>query len=728
MGEIVRVLKWRLDLDSAGMADGIEKAATSAEKLAKASTEIGEKGAAGLKKTTAAAKETETAFEGMGLEAKQVEMYLGRLEKGAGSPLVLQRNAELAQAALSVLATKASAAGTALDSAFSGRVEAAIAGAKEQAAGMNAELEKMGGQTPTKLDKVIVALEKTESSAAGAWAAIEKMGQEGAAAATALAKMEKAADSPRELARAAALAEMAMNELRTSIDRASASGVKIGSEIGGAMTQAAAKIEAANVRAAKMRDTMGDMKTRGDLAAKGMEATAGAAGSLEGMLGRLNDTGGTTAQSFAKVGFAVVSVGAAFEMGYNQGEKLRKGLTALGVPLPDLSDKFAKLVMGIDEMVRGYERAELVENAAVKRAREIIAAKDKQAKAEQAAAEAIQKAIPGWEAAKSQQAGIANAIKLASEALEQVTKAGGDWRAEVEANQAPLAELVKRIEAKKIALDSLPEPLRAAIDYLKQMQSAGQEAAVGIDALNGALSKIGKDGVAESIAAVAAALTSIKEAGGSVGDAVTGNIDALMRLRTAAEGNYETLQKFRTEVMDQIPAYQATAIASQQYAGTLEEITAQTAAYEAARRAANEADLDAGARMAEFKQHAADMARSIDTIGEAWVKATGQAAGFTVEVRRATKEVQESTPEFDAFIESLATVSDEYERMIPYVGALIAQLESGQISTDQFRKAIEGLQVGFMQIQGVSGQMFGDLDSLWAKLNGLLNEFTRKGK
>jgi hypothetical protein len=33
-----------------------------------------------------------------------------------------------------------------------------------------------------------------------------------------------------------------------------------------------------------------------------------------------------------------------------------------------------------------------------------------------------------------------------------------------------------------------------------------------------------------------------------------------------------------------------------------------------------------------------------------------------------------------------------------------------------------------MQIQGVSGQMFGDLDSLWAKLTAILNEFTRKGK
>jgi len=478
VGEIVRVLKWRLDLDAAGMADGIEKAATSAERLAKSTAEIGEKGGSGLKKVSAAAKETETAFEGMGLEAKQVEMYLGRLEKGAGSPLVLQRNAELAQAALSVLATKAEAAGSALDSAFTGRVEEAIRGAKEQAAGMNAELEKMGGQTPTKLDKVITALEKTESSAAGAWAAIEKMGQEGAAAAAALAKMEAAADSPRELQRNAALAEMAMNELRQSIDRATASGAKIGSDLGGAMSAAAAKIEAANNRAAKMRDTLGDMKTRGDLAAKGMEATAGAAGSLEGMLGRLNDTGGASAQTFAKVGFAVVSVGAAFEMGYNQGEKLRAGLTALGVQLPDLSAKTGAVVVAIESMVRGYEEAELVESAAMSRARQIIALREQQARAEQALAAAMSKSGLVWKDANAEREAVIAKLNAAEFALARVAKSEAAWTEAVKVNTPELQKLRKEAEEHGIALDKLaPRTAAAAAESDKYATSAKNAAA-----------------------------------------------------------------------------------------------------------------------------------------------------------------------------------------------------------------------------------------------------------
>lgn len=727
MGEIVRVLKWRLDVDAEGMASGIDKAATSAERLQKATAEVGEKGAAGLKKVSTAAAETEVAFEGMGLEAKQVEMYLGRLEKGSGSPLVLQRNAELAQAALAVLASKAEAAGTALDSAFTGRVETAIAGAKEQAAGMNAELEKMGGQTPTKLDKVIVALEKTEQSAAGAWSAIERMGQEGAAAAAALAKLDKASDSPRELARAAALADMEMQQLRAAIDRAAASGEKMSAALAGAMTSAETKIEAANVRAAKLRDTMGDMKTKGDLAAKGFEAAAGAAGSFEGMLGRLNDTGGKNAQVFAKVGFAVVAAGAAFEMGYAQGEKLRSGLVALGVPLPDLSDKFASLTLKIEETIRGYQKSELVENAAVKRAREIIAAKEAQAKAENAAEVAMEKALPGFKSTVDRQNELKNAIGAASQAFEKMTAAGYDWRKEVEANQQPLAELAKRIEAGKVALADLPTPLRDAIEYLKQLQGASQEAGTGVDALSMALSNIGRGDVIAAIEAVAKALAKIRAEGGSVGDAVAANAAAFQQMREEAEKNGDALQKFRTDIMDQIPAYQATALTAGDYAKSVDEINAAWERAAEARRRMNEEDIAASIAMSQMKDQASQMVYAIDSIGEAYQRATGQCAGFTTEVRRGRKEVVEADPEWTKFIDSLAGVSDEYERMIPWVGALIAQLEQGNITGAEFQKQIEAWRTGFIQLQGVSGAMFGDIDTLFNRLNHLMNEFTRGG-
>ena len=554
MGEIVRVLKWRLDVDSAGMADGVDKAAASAERFAKAAAEAGEKGTAGLKKVETAAGETETAFQGLEYEAQQVEMYVGRLEKGAGSPLVLKRNAELAEAAFNTLAASAQKAGQVIPEAFADRAAAAIEKATTQSRRMNEELDKLGGQTPTKLDKVIVALEKTQESAADSWAALRKMGEEGERAATALQRMEKASDSPRELQRTAALAEMEMNKLREAIDRARSSGQRIGADVGGAMDKAATGIRSANVRAAEMRDTLGDMKTRGDLAAKGFEATAGAAGSFEGILSRVIDTGGKTEQMMAKGAFAVLSLGAAFKMGHSAGEELRTTLQELGVPLPDLSNKVANLATGLDRWIRGLKDAELVENTAVKRAREIIAAKEAQAKAENAAELAMEKALPGFKSTTDRQNELKAAIGAAAKAFEQITKAGLDWRKEVEANQAPLADLAKRIEEGKIKVSELPGPLRDAIEYLKQLQNATKDAGTGFDALTAAMANIGKGGVIESINAVAAALAQIRAEGGSVGDAVAANAAAFQRLRDEAEKSGDTLTKFRQEVMDQMPA------------------------------------------------------------------------------------------------------------------------------------------------------------------------------
>ncbi|HAM57988.1 MAG TPA: hypothetical protein DCQ64_22270 [Candidatus Rokubacteria bacterium] len=567
----------------------------------------------------------------------------------------------------------------------------------------------------------------------------------------AMKKLASAPDTAAALARAVAKAKVEIDDLRASLEKTPASAAKIGA-INEALAKAEQAMQRSIVRAGKLGEAQGAVNQQLGLTAKGAESLGGAFGSLDGIMGKMASSSSVASQNIAKVGFSVMAAGQAFEFGYGQGEKFREVLVALGVPVPNLSNGLATAAVNVEKFARGtqdtlsaskvlggsftemalklalvaagYGKVAESENASIARAREIIAAKQKLAAAEQDAANAIQKAIPGWESMKSQQSGIASAVKAASDALVQITKSGGDWRKEVEANQKPLADLVKRIEDKKVALSDLPEPLRDAIEYLKQLQGATVGAASGLDALGKAMQGIGKGGASESIGAVAAALAQIKAEGGSVGDAVAANATGFQKLRTAAEGSYETLQKFRTEVMDQMPAYQATEIAGQKYAGTIEAIAAETAAYEAARRAANQADLDAGEQMAAFKIHAAEMAYSIDSIGDAWGRATGHAAGFTVEVRHATKAVEEADPEFTAYIESLASVSDEYERMTPYVGALIADLEAGRIAPEEFAAAIDGLRVAFMQIQGVSGQMFGDIESLFNRLRELVNEFT----
>ena len=127
--------------------------------------------------------------------------------------------------------------------------------------------------------------------------------------------------------------------------------------------------------------------------------------------------------------------------------------------------------------------------------------------------------------------------------------------------------------------------------------------------------------------------------------------------------------------------------------------------------------------MERMRDEATQVAYAVDTIGEAWERATGQAAGFTTEVRTATKAVQEADPEFTAFVESLAGVSDEYERMIPYIGSLIADLEKGTITIPQFNEALAQMRAGFIQIQGMSGHMFGDLETEFNKLQKIINDF-----
>jgi len=596
MGEIVRVLKWRLDLDSAGMAEGVEKAATSAERLAKAASEVGDKGSAGLKKTTAAAKETETAFEGMGLEAKQVEMYLGRLEKGAGSPLVLQRNAELAGAAMAVLAAKSEAAGTALDSAFTGRVETAIAGAKEQAAGMNAELEKMGGQTATKLDKVITALEQVAGSAGDAYAAFEKLGAEGEAVANALRKMDAAKDSPRELQRNAALAEMAMNELKVAIDKAKASGVSFGPAVGTSVTTATAKITAANERAAKLRDTLGDMKTRGDLAAKGMEATAGAAGSLDGMLSRLIDTGGKTEQSLAKVGFSVLAISAAAKMGYSEGEKLRAVLVELGVPLPNLSDRigdvvahltnfgeqsnvFQRISTGLATQLvntahavglvgRSYAELGPPEAAAMARAREMLALKEAQARGEYALNAALAKGGLVWNDVFLSQDKWLLRVADAEKKLAEAKLSQEEYDKVLKENAKSLKELGDGEDRFNIVLQEIAPRVAAAIVALDGMSGAHEKGAAAA----------GKHAVAEKAAVdgmvkgetVRAKVTD----GMEHGEAVTIRTnEAINEQEAAYEGSARAADDAANATRDHTTAVQVAETAAQGWGDNIDNVT-----------------------------------------------------------------------------------------------------------------------------------------------------------
>lgn len=383
MAEIVRLLKWRAEWDGADLIAGTEKAAAAGERLQKAIQEVGDVGAPALKKTSAAAKETDEAFEGLGIEAKQVEMYLGRLEKGSGSPLVLQRNAELAAAAMNVMTQAAARAGQEIPTAFSGRVATAIETAKTQAAGMNAELEKMGGQTPTKLDKVIVALEQTNTSSANA------------------------AASMRQLAEAA-----------SAIERS-----------GGATLGLATATEKTAASAATAATSVGGLKDQTMGFAKSTMAASGAVGPFGEILEKLGASGSGAASKLASVAFQGVAVGAALKLGYDAGTKFNQFLEQHGNYLAKAIDGTVNWVSGLKSEQELLSALPIAVNSAI-RAKQILAQETGATLTE------LEREMGGWKSLDEVRRKAIEQAGLISQRYTQLKTAGKDWRAEMEL-QAP---------------------------------------------------------------------------------------------------------------------------------------------------------------------------------------------------------------------------------------------------------------------------------------------------
>lgn len=478
---------------------------------------------------------------------------------------------------------------------------------------------------------------------------------------------------------------------------------------------------------------MKGLKDNTDGVAKGMMAASGAVGPFGEILEKLKVSSDTTTGKLAGLAFEAVAIGGAFKIGYDAGTKFNEFLQNHGNYLEKAIDKVTSLgsaYAGMKANMTGLAADIDLENAALtehtKSLLAQIVARAAARKATEEADAAIKAALPGWKSAADQQKELNTTIENTARKFADLQKNGADWKKEVEANQEPLTQFVETLNAQKVAIETLPEPLQQAIKYLQELKAAAEGAggaASGIEKLKAAIEGLGSAGTADSIKSIAEALATIRAEGGNTGDAFASNIDAMRELREQAKGSYDTLDAFRKQILDQIPAYQAMALVNEDYVGALDKMDAAYARIAEARRAANEADIEALANMERMEAQARSMTTSIDTIGEAWYRATGQVAGFTVEVRTATKAVEETNPQFDLMIEELAKVSDEYGRMVPWMGALIAQLEKGTISVEEFLVQIDAMNRGFLQIQGMSGNMFGDIGSEVARLTKIINDF-----
>lgn len=298
----------------------------------------------------------------------------------------------------------------------------------------------------------------------------------------ALAKLAKAPDTPMALARATAKVKLEVDELRAALEKTPASADKM-KAISAALAQADSAMQKSIARAGKLGEAQEEVKQKMGLTAKGAESLGNSFGSLDGIMGKMADSSSGVSQGLAKIGFSVMAASAAFEFGYSTGTKFRSALTAMGVTLPDLSDKMGAVVVALESTVRGYKEAELVETAAVARARQIIALREQQAKAEQGLANAMAKSGLVWKDANAEREAVIAKLNAAEFALARVAKSEAAWTEAVKVNTPELQKLRKEAEEHGIALDKLaPRTAAAAAESDKYATSAKGAAAATRDA------------------------------------------------------------------------------------------------------------------------------------------------------------------------------------------------------------------------------------------------------
>ena len=198
------------------------------------------------------------------------------------------------------------------------KAEAALSGSKTRLAQFKTALDEVGVAGQEAGAKVAAGVAKAEPKLTEVQVAAKKLEVE-------LEALGKA-DTARGLAQGSARAKVALDDLEEAAKTAGVSVDKFGVNV----KDAEGKINAAAGKAGSLRDAMGDMTTRGNLAAQGMEAMAGKAGSLDGVLSMVKDTGGKTSGIIADLGFSALAAEGAFKLLKTAADGIVEGSKAIG--------------------------------------------------------------------------------------------------------------------------------------------------------------------------------------------------------------------------------------------------------------------------------------------------------------------------------------------------------------------------------------------------------------
>lgn len=303
----------------------------------------------------------------------------------------------------------------------------------------------------------------------------------------AIEKLSRAPDTPIALAKAVAKAKLEVDDLRAALDKTPVSAERM-KAISAALEQAESAMQGAIERAGKLKESQEEVAQQMGLTAKGAESLGNSFGSLDGVLGKMADSSSKASQNVAKVAFSVLAAGQAFKLGYEAGESFRKGLEAIGVTLPDLSDKAGALVLTIESMVRGYEKAELVESAAMNRARQIIALREAQAKSELALAKAIAASGVEWKSADAEREKVMQKINAIEQILSRASKSEEAYRKTIAQNAPVLAEVAEQANRYGIALGAVAPRTSAAAKAAEEFIAKQKEMAAAVPEATAAVS------------------------------------------------------------------------------------------------------------------------------------------------------------------------------------------------------------------------------------------------
>ncbi len=727
-------LRLTAGLDAEGVVAGVKEIEGSADAAAVSVAKMGDSATAGLKEAEPAAESLRVAIEEVEAATKALDSATTQL----GVEEAAKAGAE-AMAKLAVEAKAASAAGQGIDQA-----EEAMERYSRSVVEASGKMEKL----PTGLTALEAAARRAEQS-------VEALG---------------AAQGPRKISAAIAVASDAADDLRSAIAGAAAAGEKIDDAAVVALQRLEQSMEKAAGKAGRLGDAVADLRQRGKLGAEGFQAAAGAAGSFDGMLNGLADTSGKAGEMVGKAGVAVGGVAAAFMTGYAAGEKIRdlfKDIT--GKELPNLSAKVATLVTdwrALGDVIDGTNKAVIDSTghfdkqasvldkiawalktqvgsvtglgaahdvltektkAYLEQGKIDLEHKEKARYAYDAAAKSMRQLFGGFEDAGAKTAALTKQGEAMDKWIANSIATGEDWKKGLEENKEKLSKWIEELEKAPDVLAQLPPRVKEAIDYIRSLGSSAVESAHGLRDLRKALDDIGKVPAGKAIDDIADAIGKAKAEGKDWQPVLEKHQGQLEKLYTQAKADgYSALEGLRTKIMDTIPAWQASEMVNKEYEKQL---------------AKNILKLNEFGRTLEqqkaFDQNTADLQRSVDALKaqdqalrdgmDAWATA-GQAMGtFSVAVRTATEGYVSSGNAYEDMVEAIARANDTLGENAVFMGSWLAELERGNITVDEFRKRLDDASTGLVNYSAIlraSGVDAADAQQAISDMYHALNDVT----